>query len=252
MTARSLVVYCLGFLLLTSGCSVGMAMSGKKNPNLGAIHEGSSRGEVELQLGSPIRSLTHMDGTRTDIYEYEIGNEPSAGRAVGHGVMDLLTLGLWEVVGTPIEGVQGDKYEITLLYDEDDRVQAINNTRKIEHKPKKSQTAEAKKDAKEEARPIKVKVVGLSDQANDGIQQDRKEAILDAKRQACEQAGIKISSQTSLQDMQVFEEKVDSEAESVLLPGYEVVELGYKEDGCTFQVVLIGQVKAVAETAAAE
>ena len=46
---------------------------------------------------------------RVDLYEYEIGNKPSAGRAIGHGVMDILTLGLWEIIGTPIEGFQGEK-----------------------------------------------------------------------------------------------------------------------------------------------
>jgi len=64
-----------------------------------------------------------------DVYEYQIGNEPSAGRAIGHGVMDVLTLGLWKVVGTPIEGVQGETYHATITYDRDDKVVEIK-TRK--------------------------------------------------------------------------------------------------------------------------
>jgi hypothetical protein len=39
--------------------------------------------------------------------------------------MDVLTLGLWEVVGTPIEGVQGETYNATITYDRDDRVVEI-------------------------------------------------------------------------------------------------------------------------------
>jgi hypothetical protein len=66
---------------------------------------------------------------RIDIYEYEIGNEPSAGRAVAHGFADVLTLGLWEIAGTPIEAVQGETYEATVMHDEPDRVAAIK-TRK--------------------------------------------------------------------------------------------------------------------------
>jgi len=31
------------------------------------------------------------------------GGEPSTARAIGHGVMDVLTFGVWEIVGTPIE-----------------------------------------------------------------------------------------------------------------------------------------------------
>ena len=110
---------------LLSGCSVGMALSGSENPNLGAIKVGSSRGEVEMHLGSPKSSHTLEDGRRADIYEYEIGNEPSAGRAIGHGAMDVITLGLWEVVGTPIEGVQGERYHATITYDRADKVADI-------------------------------------------------------------------------------------------------------------------------------
>ena len=112
-----------------SGCSVGMALSGSQNPDLGAVRTGASRGEIELHLGSPVRSTLLDDGRRADVYEYEIGNEPSAGRAAGHAVMDVLTLGVWEIVGTPIEGVQGEKYHATVVYDEDDRVVDLSTTK---------------------------------------------------------------------------------------------------------------------------
>ena len=112
-----------------SGCSVGMALSGSQNPDLGAVRTGASRGEIELHLGSPIKSALLEDGRRADIYEYEIGNEPSAGRAAGHAVMDVLTLGVWEIVGTPIEGVQGEKYHATVVYDDDDRVVDLSTTK---------------------------------------------------------------------------------------------------------------------------
>jgi outer membrane protein assembly factor BamE (lipoprotein component of BamABCDE complex) len=115
-------------LLCLYGCSVGMALSGKKEPNIGAIKVGSTRGEVEMHLGPPTTSTTFEDGTRIDIYEYELGNEPSPGRAIGHGVMDVLTIGLWEVVGTPIEAVQGEKRELTITYDGSDHVKSITGT----------------------------------------------------------------------------------------------------------------------------
>jgi hypothetical protein len=56
------------------------------------------------------------------VYRYEVGNEPSAGRAAGHAVLDVLTLGLWEIAGTPIEAVQGEKYTATIVYDGNDKV----------------------------------------------------------------------------------------------------------------------------------
>ena len=100
--AFALVFFCI-FALLSSialtNCSVGMAMSGKKTPDLGAVRVGATRGEVELQLGAPVKSTTLDDKSRIDVYEYEVGNDPSAGRAAGHAALDVLTLGLWEIAG---------------------------------------------------------------------------------------------------------------------------------------------------------
>jgi hypothetical protein len=112
----------LTLMPVLAACSVGMALSGEENPDLGAIRVGAARGEVELHLGAPVKSASLDDGRRADVYQYQIGNQPSAGRAIGHGVMDVLTLGLWEVVGTPIEGVQGETYHATITYDRDDKV----------------------------------------------------------------------------------------------------------------------------------
>jgi hypothetical protein len=44
--------------------------------------------------------------------------------------MDVLTLGIWEIVGTPIEAVQGETYHATISYDEADRVADIK-TQKV-------------------------------------------------------------------------------------------------------------------------
>lgn len=124
---RGFLAY-VGLCLTLAGCSVGMAMSGKKEPNLGAFRVGSTRGEVELQLGGPISTTTTDEGRRVDLYEYEIGNEPAPGRATAHAVLDVLTLGLWEVVGTPIEAFTGSKHRLTITYGPDDRVLAINQS----------------------------------------------------------------------------------------------------------------------------
>ena len=124
---RPLLIASILFIMAGNyGCSVGMAMSGKDNPNLGMVRVGASRGEIELTLGPPIKTVSIEASRRIDIYQYEIGNEPSAGRAIGHGVMDILTLGIWEVVGTPIEGFQGNKYRLQITYDEKDKVIAVN------------------------------------------------------------------------------------------------------------------------------
>jgi hypothetical protein len=115
------------FLFMCSGCSVYMAASGDKEPNLGAFGVGSTRGQVEQQLGAAKASTTLENGDRQDLYEYTLENEKSPGRAIGHGVMDVLTLGIWEVVGTPIEaGNQGNKRALKVLYGPDSKVKSID------------------------------------------------------------------------------------------------------------------------------
>ena len=72
-----------------------------------------------------------MDGNKQiEIYEIEIGNEPSAGRAIAHGTMDILTLGLWEVIGTPIEATTGEKSYLTVEYI-DGKLSNFHQTSKI-------------------------------------------------------------------------------------------------------------------------
>jgi hypothetical protein len=86
--------YVLAATVLLSGCSVGMAVSGDHNPELGTVKSGVSRSEIEMHLGSPVKISSLNDGLVYATYEYEVGNEPSAGRAIAHGVMDVLTIGL--------------------------------------------------------------------------------------------------------------------------------------------------------------
>lgn len=112
---RALVVMVSACFL--SACSVGMALDGQKDPDLSVVKTHANRTDIELQLGSPIHVNTTPDGNIRAVYEYEVGNEPNTGRAVAHGVMGVLTLGLWEVVGTPVEALKGDKLRLTVTCD---------------------------------------------------------------------------------------------------------------------------------------
>jgi len=53
-------------LPLLSGCSVAMALSGTPEPNFEAFEVGSSRKQVEIQLGSPIASQQLDGGKKED------------------------------------------------------------------------------------------------------------------------------------------------------------------------------------------
>jgi len=108
--------------VLLSACSVGMALNGKNDPDLSVVKTNMSRKDIEFQLGMPIKVETASNGQTTAMYEFEVGREASTGRAVAHGVMDVLTLGIWEFVGTPVEVLKGGKNHLVATYDKNERL----------------------------------------------------------------------------------------------------------------------------------
>ena len=96
------------------------------------------------------------------------------------------------------------------------------------------------------AETIDVQIKGVDDGAKTTKQRDYKEAVLFAKREAIERAGVKIKSMTTVKDLVVNSDYIESQAEALLLPGYNILDMGYSVDG-TYQIVLIGKVKTVSE-----
>lgn len=81
-----------------------------------------------MALGQPKAISTDDQGNTNATYEYTVGNQPSAGRAVGHAVLDVLTIGIWEVVGTPIEAFnQGQKVQVNVRYNAEGEVMSIQS-----------------------------------------------------------------------------------------------------------------------------
>jgi hypothetical protein len=116
------------FAILTTGCSVYMAATQPGKKDLGVLSAGTPRQAVMAELGAPIDTREAGPG-KVDIYKFTQGYHGvwKGARAVGHGAADVLTLGLWEVVGTPIEGVaNGTEMTIEVTYDQSDRVVATN------------------------------------------------------------------------------------------------------------------------------
>ena len=112
-----------------SGCSAAMALSGKETKNISAIQVGQSRDVVVMNLGEPAKTNITETG-RTDIFELQRGNDPSVGRALGHVGLDILTLGWWEIIGTPIEASQGKSFNLTVEYDREDNVVKVSSSDK--------------------------------------------------------------------------------------------------------------------------
>lgn len=112
-------------LLFSTGCSMFMAMHGKRDANVGALSIGQDRAIVLANLGQPSKTVTTETG-RVDVFELQRGNAPSGGRALAHGAIDVVTLGLWELIGTPIEAMQGESYTLTIEYDKQDKVTKVS------------------------------------------------------------------------------------------------------------------------------
>ena len=119
---NTLKTICFLLLLpLISGCAVGMALSGKPDTDVSALRIGQPRDEVIMIIGQPIKTMSTETG-RMDVFKCQRGNAPSGGRAIGHAVMDWLTLGVWEIIGTPVEAMSGETFYLTVNYDKEDKV----------------------------------------------------------------------------------------------------------------------------------
>jgi len=92
------------------------------------------------------------------------------------------------------------------------------------------------------AETIDVTIKGVDDGVKSTKQQDYKEAVLFAKRQAIERAGVEIKALTSVNNLIVQEDYIESKSEGILLPGYQIIDIGYAEDG-TYQIVLVGKLR---------
>src|SRR6266487_4250491 len=112
-------------MLALAGCSVAMAMHGNPEPNFKAFETGSSRQQVEIQLGKPVASQPLGEGKKKDSYRFEIGNSPNGHRALMNFYIDLGTIGIWELPGTIVEAMMGHQEETRIVYDANDRVLAI-------------------------------------------------------------------------------------------------------------------------------
>ena len=94
---------------------------------------------------------------------------------------------------------------------------------------------------------IPVKIKGLDDGIKSSVQQDFKEAVLFAKREAIERVGGKIQSFTTSKDFIVQSDIIESQAEAILEPGYDILDIGYQADG-SYLVVLTGHIRVAEET----
>ena len=111
-----------------AGCSVFMAANQPDKKDVSVFNRGTPRVNVIAECGVPLSTYKDKDGRRFDLFVFEQGysDGAKAGRTLFHSAADVLTLGLWELVGTPIEIVaDGTEVKVQVRYDESDRVEQI-------------------------------------------------------------------------------------------------------------------------------
>ncbi len=110
-----------------SGCAVYMAANQPMKKDTNLLQTGMPRDLLLAEFGSPV-STEEVRGKKVDIFKYVDGYSDGnkAFRAVGHGAMDVLTLGLWEVVGTPTEAtLNGTDVAVKVTYDKSLKVEEV-------------------------------------------------------------------------------------------------------------------------------
>jgi hypothetical protein len=97
----------------------------KKNVDL--FRMGTPRTLLLGEFGPPVTSEIR-NSRKYEVFKFVQGYSTGvkAGRALFHGAADLMTLGLWEVVGTPAEAVfSGDEMAFEVSYDRNNRINQV-------------------------------------------------------------------------------------------------------------------------------
>ncbi len=126
---KSMRLFVLMVFLVTliSGCSVFMAAKQPVKKNVGLFEIGVPRSALIAEFGAPIISEIKEE-KKIEIFKFLQGYSTGAkvGRAFFHGAADVVTLGLWELVGIPTEiTFSGDEMAYLVKYDKDDLVEEV-------------------------------------------------------------------------------------------------------------------------------
>lgn len=105
-----LVIPCV----FVTSCSVMMAAR-CEGVSITDVQTNSTRDEMLACGARVLTSETDFDGRLVEVYRFQ-KERGSPVRAVMHGVLDISTMGLWEVVGTPMEALDGREYFMLRVY----------------------------------------------------------------------------------------------------------------------------------------
>ena len=129
---------------LNAGCAAVMATKQPAKKDLTVFNKGVDRGLIIAEIGAPITS-EYKNGKRYEIYTFMQGYSKAnkISRAVWHGAADVVTLGLWEIIGTPTESAfNGKKTSYEMIFDADDRLESYRLLTMTQYKTDKENNSE--------------------------------------------------------------------------------------------------------------
>ena len=129
---RKLAIYTIiGFLTLSlTACSVVQATSSPEQKDLSVLDVGTNRFTLLAEFGQPVVSEENKEGNKVDLFKFTQGHHGAAkfGKGLFYGVLAVGTLGISEIVTSPLEGSigKGAEMQIKVTYDDKDAVAAVN------------------------------------------------------------------------------------------------------------------------------
>ena len=119
-------VFILSVAILIIGCTATQqAAMQPTEKDLSVLDPGTSRDIVIIEFGAPAETKIE-NGKRIDLYSFVQGYSRGTrtARVAGHATAEIMTLGLWSLVGTPIEqNYNGTIMGYKVYYTEDDFVE---------------------------------------------------------------------------------------------------------------------------------
>lgn len=119
-------------MLNITGCSVFMAAKQPEKKDTKMLVVGVPRAIVLSELGAPVSTVRKSSET-VDVFSFKQGYGKAAkfGRTMLHGVADIATLGLWELIGTPVESsFDGNNVAYQITYDENENIKNVIQLKK--------------------------------------------------------------------------------------------------------------------------
>jgi hypothetical protein len=118
----------LGLAMIgAAGCSPVLASRQPSRRDVDLLSPGVPRNMLLAELGQPVATET-KEGRRVEVFSFVQGYRKGVkvARTIGHGAADVMTLGLWEVVGTPTEAtLNGHRVAYEVTYDASDRIDRV-------------------------------------------------------------------------------------------------------------------------------